>query len=76
MARAPSFERGCQGKSNLGRRYQANADRLARRHGKRYGVYQCPHCGGTHLTTKLQNTDLYEPLLYVTPDLHTLGDHH
>jgi hypothetical protein len=66
MPRQPSQERGCDGKANLGRRYQANADRIALRHGKRYGVYRCPHCGGTHLTTRLDNADQYKPLLYVT----------
>ena len=65
--RQPSQERGCSGKANLGRRFQANADRLAQRHGKRYGVYRCPHCGGTHLTTKRDNADQYAPLLHVTP---------
>ncbi len=65
--RQPSAERGCAGKTNLGRRYQQAADRLAAKHGKRYGVYRCPHCEGTHLTTKLGKVDLYAPLLYVTP---------
>jgi hypothetical protein len=64
--RQPSVERGCTGKANLGRRYQQAANRLAAKHSKRFGVYRCPHCGGTHLTTKLGNTALYEPLLYVT----------
>ena len=67
MPRQPSQERGCDGKANLGRRYQANANRLALRHGKCYGVYRCPHCGGTHLTTKLDNAEHYQALLYVTP---------
>ncbi len=65
--RQPSQERGCNGKANLGRKYQKSANKLAERHGKRYGVYLCPHCDGFHLTTKLQNADQYEPLLYVTP---------
>jgi hypothetical protein len=64
--RTPSRERGCHGKANLGRDYRRSADRLAIRHGKRYGVYQCPHCSGTHLTTKLDKADQYAPLLYVT----------
>jgi hypothetical protein len=66
QTRTPSRERGCQGKANLGRRYQQQADRMAVRHGKRYGVYHCPHCDGFHLTTKLNNAHLYESLLYVT----------
>jgi hypothetical protein len=65
--RQPSKERGCDGKTNLGRKYKASANKLAAKHGKRYGVYACPHCGGTHLTTKLDHIDRYEPLLYVTP---------
>jgi hypothetical protein len=65
----PSQERGCAGKANLGRSYQRQAARLAAKHGKRYGVYACPHCGGTHLTTKLENAGLYAPLLYVTRPL-------
>lgn len=64
--RSPSLERGCNGKANLGRSYQAQADRLAKRHGKRFGVYGCPHCNGYHMTTKLDNAYLYAPLLYVT----------
>jgi hypothetical protein len=64
--RHPSPERGCTGKANLGRRYEQAADHLAAKHGKCYGVYRCPHCGGAHLTTKLENAELYEPLLYLT----------
>lgn len=63
----PSVERGCTGKANLGRDYIRQADRLAFKHGKQYGVYQCPHCEGFHLTTKLANANLYKPLLYTTP---------
>ena len=62
----PSVERGCTGKVNLGRRYIQQAERLSLKHGKRYGVYRCPHCGGAHLTTKLDIAEKYfEPLLYV-----------
>jgi hypothetical protein len=67
IIRQPSQERGCDGKTNLGSKYKKSANKLAARHSKQYGVYLCPHCGGTHLTTKLENADLYEPLLYVTP---------
>ncbi len=67
--RTPSVERGCAGKANLGRDYQRSADRLAARHGKQYGVYHCPHCDGTHLTTKLTDAERYAPLLYVTAPL-------
>ena len=39
---------------------------MSTKHGKRYGVYRCPHCNGTHLTTKIEISELYfEPLLYV-----------
>lgn len=62
----PSRERGCQGKANLGRKYAQQADRLASKHGKVYGVYQCPHCLGFHMTTKIQNAHLYGGLLYIT----------
>jgi hypothetical protein len=34
QTRTPSRERGCQGKANIGRRYQQQADRMAVRHGK------------------------------------------
>ena len=61
-----SKDRGCDGKANLGRTYAKQADKMARRHGKAYGVYRCPHCGGTHLTTKLANACRYAALLYVT----------
>lgn len=60
----PSEERGCRGKINLGRRFKLQADRLSQKHGKSFGVYRCPHCGGTHLTTKLEKSDQYPPLLY------------
>jgi hypothetical protein len=60
----PSIERGCNGKANLGRTYAKQADRMAAKHGKQYGVYHCPHCGGNHLTTKLEKADQYEPLIY------------
>ena len=62
----PSRERGCNNKINLGRKFETQADRLAAKHGKKYGVYSCPHCGGYHVTTKLQNADLYPSLVYVT----------
>ena len=64
--RTPSQERGCTGKTNLGRNYVVQANRLAKKHGKKFGVYRCPHCGGTHITTKLQNAELYSALLYTT----------
>lgn len=69
MTKLPSQDRGCSRKANLGRDYKRQADRLATRHGKRYGVYACPHCNGTHLTTKLKNAAQYEPLLYITPKI-------
>lgn len=62
----PSVERGCSGKTNLGRSYAKQADNLATKHGKKYGVYHCPHCGGTHLTTKLDKSETYAPLIYTT----------
>jgi hypothetical protein len=69
--RQPSLERGCDGKANLGRSYRKSADRLAAKHGKTYGVYLCPHCGGTHLTTKLEKAGAYAvPLLYITQENH------
>ena len=62
-----SLERGCTGKANLGRNYAKSADRTAKKHGKTYGVYRCPHCQGTHLTTKLETAEKYfEPLIYKT----------
>jgi len=69
MTKECSKERGCQGKTNLGgnlitaSRY---ADALQREHGKNYGIYLCPHCGGHHLTTKLDKRDEYRELLYAT----------
>lgn len=64
--RLPSAERGCAGKINLGRAYAPQADKLAAKHSKKYGVYRCPHCAGAHLTTKLDNAANYAPLLHVT----------
>lgn len=64
--RLPSKERGCDGKINLGLEFIKRADRLSRKHGKQYGVYKCPHCGGAHLTTKLKPPLNYPPLIHVT----------
>ena len=66
--RIPSKERGCDGKTDFGSHYESAARSLSKRHCKRYGVYRCPHCQGTHLTTKLEKADQYAPLLYVTPE--------
>ena len=63
--RVPSEERGCKGKLQLGEKYRPQADRMSRMHGKAFGVYRCPHCDGTHLTTKLDKANEYEPLLYI-----------
>jgi len=63
----PSLERGCRGKINLGwSDYEEHAERFRRKRNKQYGVYSCPHCRGTHLTTKLEKRNEYPPLLYVT----------
>lgn len=66
MTKQPSKERGCNGKANLGKDYKKSADKLALKHDKQYGVYKCPHCNGTHVTTKLENSHLYADFLYVT----------
>lgn len=66
--KTPSLERGCQGKANLGRKYIEQAERLSRKHGKRYGVYHCPHCQGYHATTKIENAQMYGGLLYTTKE--------
>lgn len=66
----PSEARGCTGKLILLEDYKAHAEKLSKLHGKRYGVYTCPHCKGTHLTTKLENAgDYIKPLLYVTGEV-------
>lgn len=63
----PSQERGCGTKIKLGRNYRKSADRLAKKHGKNYGVYLCPYCKGYYVTTKLEIAAKYfDPLLYVT----------
>lgn len=62
----PSKERGCTGKANLGSGYKHQAESFALKHGKKYAVYRCPHCGGTHMTTKLSNIEQYRSPLYVT----------
>jgi len=64
--KAPSKERGCSGKIQLGEDYIKQAERLSAKHGKSYGVYRCPHCNSTHLTTKLSNASRYAKLLYKT----------
>ena len=65
IMKLPSKERGCTGKANLGRSYVQQANKLAVKHGKRYGVYRCPHCGGTHLTTKIDKANQYAGLIHI-----------
>ena len=62
----PSFERGCKGKINLGKSYEKQADKLSVKHGKKYGVYKCPHCKGHHLTTKMDKVCQYAEILYIS----------
>lgn len=77
LVRLPSRERGCEGKANLGRNYVRQADKLSVKHGKQYGVYRCPHCGGAHLTTKLFKADQYADLLHITePNVQAQGIEH
>ena len=64
--RVPSRERGCTGKTNLGRSYKKQADKLSGKHGKKYGVYSCSYCGGTHLTTKINKACMYDELLHIS----------
>jgi hypothetical protein len=64
-----SKERGCTPKINLGENYVKRADKLSEKHNKRYGVYRCPHCKGTHLTKKLGKTLLYAAVIHITPEL-------
>lgn len=64
--REPSEKRGCHSKANLGRSYETQAQKLSDKHNKQYGVYSCPHCSGTHLTTKLHNSHEYKELLFIT----------
>jgi hypothetical protein len=66
LVRLPSVKRGCNGKINLGRSYAKQADKLAEKHCKYYGVYRCHHCGGTHLTTKLDKSESYAPLIHTS----------
>ena len=68
VVRLPSFTRGCERKANLGRNYEKQAEKMKAKHGKEYGVYDCPYCGGTHLTTKLEKRHEYPPLIYQTND--------
>lgn len=64
--KTPSVERGCINKTKLGHDYVAAAEKFAQRYEKRYGVYACPHCQDYHLTTALENAELYGGLLHVT----------
>lgn len=65
ITRLPSLERGCKYKIRLGRtRYAYNAERMAKKHKKRYAVYLCPYCQNTHLTTRLDGKYATE-LLYI-----------
>ena len=72
----PSYERGCQGKADLGRSFVRQSERISRKRNKRYGVYRCPHCGGTHLTTKLEKRGQYPPLLHITTTPTKGNKHH
>ena len=66
MTKQPSKERGCTGKANLGSKiYKESADRIAKKHCKNFAVYRCPHCQGTHLTTK-EIDGTYAEVLYQT----------
>lgn len=63
--RLPSLERGCRDKIKLGHKGYANAaERMAKKHVKRYAVYLCPYCGSTHLTTRLDGEYATE-ILYI-----------
>ena len=64
--RKHSRDRGCTGKINLGRSYKKQADKLSGKHGKKYGVYSCNYCGGTHLTTKINKACMYTKLLHIS----------
>ena len=64
--RQPSKERGCDGKMKLGKNPFKKARKMAIKHGKKYGVYNCRYCLGQHLTTKLKTKDEYAPLVYIT----------
>ena len=64
-----SKERGCDGKANFGSGIDSaiiGADKMAKKHGKQYALYLCPHCDGTHLTTKLGKQGDYASVIYVT----------
>ena len=66
LVRFPSFKRGCERIANHGRSYEKQAEKMNAKHGKEYGVYHCPYCEGTHLTTKLEKRHEYPPLIYQT----------
>ena len=71
-----SKERGCQGKANLGSNFAQAvhyAEKLTLKHGKSYGIYICPHCGGHHLTTKLHKKDEYRELVHCTSNAKNEG---
>ena len=70
FGKKPSKERGCNGKIKLGSlTYIAEATKLGKKHSKRYGVYNCPHCKGIHLTTNLTNSKEYAAFLFITDRL-------
>lgn len=65
-----SVERGCRNKIWISRKnYRSDANRMAKKHGKQYGVYECPHCKRLHLTTKVDLDGQWTtPLIYITPN--------
>jgi hypothetical protein len=68
LVRLPSVERGCAGKMrmSLSESPHRKAQKLAKKHGKDFGIYRCPHCDCYHLTSKLEKQDQYAPLEYQT----------
>jgi len=61
-ARTPSIERGCDGKTNLGRHYAKQADKLAAKHGKNMGcitAHTAAEPTSPRSSTSLKATRLY-----------------
>jgi hypothetical protein len=62
----PSRQRGCEGKTNLEGYYKEASEKFAKIHNKTYHVYRCPHCEGTHMTTKPLEDGAYKSVFYTT----------
>jgi len=68
LPKIPSKERGCDGKIDISGKYTRRVESFAKKYGRPFGAYRCPHCNGVHLTSKLSPSKRrqYGLLLYIS----------